>query len=290
MSKGLNSKAFFAVAMVWFVFMLTISIQGSSGEGTGNFTVNDMKILQVASVILLFILPSLLIAMLFSKEKLHYFQLDKIPSSLFIIISIILVLSATPFIGYLEGLNKAIVLPRALSGLEQWMKASEEKVKEIEDAFMKNQRLSDLLVNLFVIAFMAALSEELFFRGLIQRSMLNLTKNVHFAVWTTAILFSAFHLQFYGFLPRIVLGAILGYIYVWSGSLWTGIIVHFLNNALVLVVSYLSDHGHLSKNIEDLGMEGDKISLTWALPSVLLVAGCLFLLHKMKQPIKFPDN
>src|ERR1039458_3890909 len=135
MSKGLNSKAFFAVAMVWFVFMLTISIQGSSGEGTGNFTVNDMKILQVASVILLFILPSLLMAMLFSKEKLHYFQLDKMPSWLFIIISVILVLSATPFIGYLEGLNKAIVLPRAFSGIEQWMKASEEKVKEIEDAF-----------------------------------------------------------------------------------------------------------------------------------------------------------
>ena len=286
MSRVLSAKAFFAAAMTWFLFLLILSVMGSNSDSTGNFTINDLKILQVVSVVLLFIIPALLLALLFSSEKLHYFQLNKFPSWIFVVISAILIISAIPFIGYLEGLNKAIALPRAFSGIEHWMKASEDKVQEIEEAFMKNQSITGLIVNLFVVAFMAALSEELFFRGLIQRSMLNFTKKTHFAVWTTALLFSAFHLQFYGFLPRAILGALLGYIYVWSGSLWTSIIVHFLNNALVLILTYLIDHGLVSKSITEIGVDGDKITLAWAIPSmVLVIAGMLFL-NKLKQPVQ----
>jgi len=288
MFTGLSPLRFFVVVMLYFLMLLGITVWSSSVDSTINISPDKLfflKIVQAISVLMVFIIPALLFALFFSEEKLYYFRLNKFPSFIVVILSCVLIISSLPFISYLEGLNKSMSLPAAFSGLEHWMKASEDKVQQIEEAFMKNQTISDLLMNLFVIAFMAALSEELFFRGLIQRSMLNLSKNVHVSVWVTAVLFSAFHMQFYGFIPRVILGAILGYIYVWSGSLWTSIIVHFLNNGLVLIVSYLVSSNVISKSVEDVGMDGDKVTLVWAIPSLLLMGCCLFLLNKMKTPL-----
>jgi membrane protease YdiL (CAAX protease family) len=269
---------------------LGITIWSSTYDVTIDVNNKDMlfslKVVQAISVIIVFILPACLFVLFFSPEKLHYFSLNRSPSFIFVIISCLLIISAMPFITYLEGLNKAMSLPEAFSGIEQWMRTSELKVQEIEEALMKDQTPAGLIMNVFVIGFMAALSEELFFRGLVQRAMLNMSKKVHLSVWVTAVLFSAFHMQFYGFLPRVLLGAILGYIYVWSGSLWTNIIVHFLNNALILVLTYLVSTGVLPKTVEDIGMESDKVTLTWALPSLVLIIVGMFLLNKMKRPMQ----
>lgn len=290
MFKALSPARFFVVVMIYFVLLLVITVWSSTYDLRFDISSKDkqllMKLDQVLGAILIFVIPSCLLVVFFSTEKLHYFLLRKSPAFLFVVISSIVIIIALPLIGYMEGINKAMHLPAAFSGLERWMQESEIKIQQIEEAFLKDQSVSELFMNLFVIAFMAAFSEELFFRGLIQRSMLNLSKNIHVSVWVTAILFSAFHMQFYGFIPRVLLGAILGYIFVWSGSLWTNIIVHFLNNALVLVVTFLVNAGYVSKKVEEIGLESDKVPLSWAIPSLALIIVGMFLLNKLRRPVQ----
>ncbi len=288
MFKALSPAGFFIIVMIYFLTLFGLSVMASTLDIDTSITdeqfLFSFKIKQALGVIMIFMVPACILVLLFTSEKLHYFLIHKAPSFWFVVISSALIIVALPLIGYLEEINKAITLPVSFSGLETWMKSSEAKAQFIEDALMKELGLGNLMMNLFVIAFMAALSEELFFRGLIQQALLKLTKNIHWAIWITAILFSAFHLQFYGFIPRVVLGAILGYIFVWSGSLWTSIIVHFINNAVVLIMTYLMNTGRLPRAIQEIGMEGDKVTLSWALSGTFLVIACMYLLNKMRTP------
>jgi len=142
-----------------------------------------MAVIQTAlGVIAVFIFPALLMAILFSGQKLSYFLLHKAPSFRFILLSSICILVALPVIAWLEEINKIILdraahVPSAFADLLHWMKSCEDKAQTVEDALMKQPGLSNLFENLLVIAFMAALSEEIFFRGLLQTSLLRLTKN-----------------------------------------------------------------------------------------------------------------
>ncbi|MCC6691576.1 MAG: CPBP family intramembrane metalloprotease [Bacteroidia bacterium] len=287
MFKVLSATKFFIVIMIYFVLLLGITIWSSTADApidiSSPHALLFLKIVQAISVLVVFIFPACAFVLFFTSEKMNYFQLNKLPSLFFALISCLLIVCSLPFISYLESLNKMMSLPHAFSGIEQWMKSSELKVQQIEEAFIKDRSLMGLYTNIFVIGFMAALSEELFFRGLIQRALVNASKNVHLSVWITAILFSAFHMQFYGFLPRMLLGAILGYLFVWSGSLWTTIIVHFLNNTAVVIISYLLGSGILPPSVEQMGMESDKVTLAWALPSFALTLIGIFLLNRIKR-------
>jgi membrane protease YdiL (CAAX protease family) len=285
MLRALSPAGFFTIVMIYLLTLFGLSIMASTVDTEINIVNDQFLFIQALGVLIIFIFIPCILVLLFSPEKLKYFLIHKRPPLGFIFISSILIVVALPLIGYLEEINKAIALPHSLAGLENWMKASEAKAQAIEDTLMNQVGMLSLVKNLFVVAFMAALSEEIFFRGILQQSLLKLTKNAHVAIWITAILFSAFHLQFYGFIPRVLLGAILGYIYFWSGSLWTSITVHFLNNALVLVMAYLLNTGRLPKTIGNIGLSDEKVPLSWAIPAALLTAACLYLLYKMKKNI-----
>jgi membrane protease YdiL (CAAX protease family) len=298
MFKALRPAPFFLIVLFWFLMLFGLSVMASllniPVDTSDEQYLFYFKLKQALGVIAVFIFPALLMAILFSGQKLSYFLLHKAPSFRFILLSSICILVALPVIAWLEEINKIILdraahVPSAFADLLHWMKSCEDKAQTVEDALMKQPGLSNLFENLLVIAFMAALSEEIFFRGLLQTSLLRLTKNTHWAVWITAILFSAFHLQFYGFLPRMLLGALLGYSFAWSGSLWTSITVHFLNNALVLIMSYLLNTGTLPKSLEKAGIVDDKVSLVWVVPAALLITGGLFLLYRMKKPIRLEN-
>jgi membrane protease YdiL (CAAX protease family) len=108
-----------------------------------------------------------------------------------------------------------------------------------------------------MIAVLAAVGDELIFRGLLQRLFQEWTRNVHLAVIISALIFSAFHLQFYGFFGRFVLGLILGYLFVWTGSLWVPIVVHFFNNAMAVIISFLDSRGVVDADLESFGTSGN---------------------------------
>jgi hypothetical protein len=173
-------------------------------------------------------------------------------------------------------------LPHFLSGVEQWMKQSEQLADKVTKLFLITNSSGVWLVNLLVMALLPALGEEMLFRGLIQRYMIGLTRNTHAAIWITACIFSAFHLQFYGFIPRLLLGALLGYLFVWSGNLWVPVLVHFINNALGVSIYYFAPAMASSNDLDHFGTSGDTCIYTFL--SAIIVA--LLLWYMRKQLLK----
>jgi len=133
-----------------------------------------------------------------------------------------------------------------------------------------------------MIALLPAIGEELLFRGVIQRIFIRWTKNSHWGIWIAAILFSALHMQFYGFIPRLLLGALFGYLLVWSGSMWLPIAAHFVNNAVAVIGMYMIDKGTINPEFEEIGSTGDSIYLS--VISIAIVALLLWLIKREYKP------
>lgn len=195
--------------------------------------VNTLKIVLVVSSITAFVLPAIFYAVITFTGKYFYFLgIRKAQRGNMYLLGVACILVAFPFVFWLGELNQGVPLPEWMTGMEK------ETAKQMKAFLTVNSRL-DILVNLFVIAFIPAVCEELCFRGALQRIIINITNNPWVGIIITGILFSAFHFQFQGFLPRMFLGIVLGALYWYSGSLWPSIIAHFFNNAVqVIAVSY----------------------------------------------------
>ena len=160
--------------------------------------------------------------------------------------AIFLMLMALPAINLLGYFNQQMSLPAFLEPLEQWMKTAEANAAHLTEQFLSVTTFDGLIINILLMALLPAVSEELTFRGVLQRLIQTQTneatkrggKRVHVAIWCTAILFSAIHMQFYGFLPRMLMGALFGYALVWTGSMWIPILMHFTNNAMAVILYF----------------------------------------------------
>ena len=140
----------------------------------------------------------------------------------------------------------------------------------------------DLLVAMLVIAVLPAIGEELVFRGLIQNELYRGTKNIHVAIWVAAILFSAIHFQFFGFVPRLLLGALFGYLYYWSRNLWIPILAHFVNNGLSVLVMYFYQRGSFEYDLEN----PESVPLNAVIISGVVTIGLLYYLYQYFQAHK----
>jgi membrane protease YdiL (CAAX protease family) len=163
-------------------------------------------------------------------------------------------LAVFPFIQFLGDLNSKMVLPEALKGMEHWMRESEDEAQKLSETMMQMGTFWGMIYNLLFIGLLTAIVEEILFRGCFQTVFFRWTKNIHVAIWVTAILFSAFHQEFYGFLPRVMLGLLFGYFTAWSGSIWPAIWAHFVNNGTIVVWTYL-----LQNKITDLDPDKQKL-------------------------------
>lgn len=212
-------------------------------EYEGNWQVlNSMKLLQAALTIGAFIIPAWLFPKAIGELPQTYLTLTTKPSIVFVILGIVLVFVASPFVSYLIQINQQLTLPASMQALEQSMQAAEESAARLTKAFLSGSTIADLCINLCVVALLPAIAEEFLFRGIVQRFMIQCFERRHAAIFATAILFTTFHMQFYGFVPRLFLGVLLGYLFLFSGSIWVPIIAHFLNNAIsVLIVFYKWD-------------------------------------------------
>lgn len=238
------------------------------------------KYLQIVSQLGTFIIPSLLFAFLAHRKVWNYLALDEKPMLLTVILATCLILFILPFISWVMTVNEALQLPEFLSGLESWMKNSEEQAMKLTQAFLSDTTLKGLIVNLVMIGLLASIGEELLFRGVLIRLFREWFGNYHAAIWLSAILFSALHLQFYGFLPRMLLGVVLGYLFVWSGSLWVPIIAHFINNASAVFVAYLHNKGSIETDVESFG---NYENTTIILMSFVISAGLLAVIYYQRK-------
>lgn len=230
---------------------------------------NLLKYLQIAQSTGLFLIPPFIIAHLFSGNSIDYLKFKKAPLLLPSVIGILMIFSALPAINFLTQINQGLHLPDWLSPIEEWMRRAEDSAEKLTEAFLFVDNPGGLVINLLMIAVIPALGEELLFRGVIQRIFIDWMKNMHIGIFLAAILFSFLHFQFYGFLPRTLLGMLFGYLFVYSGSIWYPILAHFFNNAMAVMVYYYFGKEGFEKSIEQFGTQG--ISLYFVLAGVIVL-------------------
>ena len=240
-----------------------------------------MKIAQLIGAVCSFILPAHLYAVLTTDDYKKYLQLITVPKINSLVLGALAILAGMPLINWMAELNSSLSLPAFLNGLENAMKEGEEQMKELTEAFLKMNNTADLGINLFIIGFIAAFSEELLFRGAIQKSLFEWTGNKHKAIWISAALFSFIHFQFYGFLPRMMMGAMLGYVYMWTGSIWVPVFTHFVNNGAAVLLSYYEQKNIIPKEIENIGSSSEEF--TYVVISIILVTGLLWTLFLQQK-------
>jgi hypothetical protein len=240
-----------------------------------------LKYFQVVQAIGVFIIPPIILGFLFYGNSVQYLYLNKPFGFTSFFLVVVIMFFASPFINFIGELNSNMNLPEWMSGIENWMKNSEEKAAELTEAFLKVDTVYGLFFNIFMIAVLPAIGEELLFRGVIQRIFTRMTKSNHWGIWISAILFSALHIQFYGFLPRMLLGVLFGYLLVWSGSMWLPIAAHFLNNGIAVIAMFMIDKGMLNPEVENFGSATD--TYYFAIISMVFIGIFLWLLKRQNE-------
>ena len=259
---------FYLIGMLGFILGETPNMLDLT---VGN-TMSVLKWMQGCSAIGLFVAPPLLFAY-FTKHQLGWNHVNRQQ----ILLAVAFMMISMPFINGLAVWNEGLHLPSFLGSLESWIRQAEAEAMRMTEAFLIMDTPLDLLINLVVIAIIPAVGEELLFRGVIQKLFLKWNGKVHLSVWLTAFVFSAVHMQFLGFFPRLILGAVLGYMLVWSGSLWLPIVAHFTNNAFAVLLTYFIGMDKINPSVEKLGAEGGSVVLISGLGGLLL----LYLLKDM---------
>jgi membrane protease YdiL (CAAX protease family) len=287
----LSSFIFLVISFAIIKFHYGINLFSNSdmlNDFNNPAVLKSMKLLQVLSGgIGLFIFPAFASAYFFDSSSLEYLQLKKRAALISFLIVIIILFASMPFINWMVEINSHLKLPSTFSPLEQWMRKSEDEAAKLTEAFLAGTSITSLLLNLVIVALLPAFGEELFFRGIMQKLFLQMTKNKHVAIIITSIIFSAIHLQFYGFLPRMVLGIFLGYLLVWSGSLWLPVLAHFVNNAAAVIFTFLQQQNKIGFDPETVGTNSDeKIML---MTSVVMTFFLTYLIFKMEKKKAAPD-
>ena len=272
------------LAVFLYMFLASLLFPGISTSG-----VHFLQGLQLVQSVFTFILPALVLGALFGGNAGRYLNLEKVPQPRYVLLTIACMIAAIPVMNLIIAWNESVTLPSWLNNVEQWMTAREAEAKAITDLLLDTHSVGGLLLNLLLIGVMAAIGEEFLFRGLIQRLLYEKSRNTHIAVWTTALLFSAIHLQFYGFIPRLFLGAFFGYLVVWTGNLWLSVIAHFFNNALSVIADYLMRNGHPEiSGLEEIGTPAHAIM--WSIVSLAISVGLLMRFYKISSKRKNAFN
>ncbi len=253
-------------------------------ESGGADNLNLMRYFQLLSHLGLFVLSSLVFAWLVGGNLFTYLGINKSPGWYSLLLAGMIMLVALPLVSYLAKMNEHLSLPESLSRLEAWMRSSEDAARMLTKQFLEVSTFPGLMFNLFLIAILPAVGEEFIFRGALQRILHQWSGNAHIAVILAAVIFSAIHLQFYGFLPRLVLGMILGYMLVISGNIWIAVFGHFFNNAAAVLLFFWV-HNYTDMDPEKFG--SDSFGLLLVAFSLFAVLMLFRLLSKESKPLRW---
>ena len=241
------------VVMLWTLFF------------HGSMEVEAQKWLQFFTSIGVFLLPPIVCAYLWDDEHRadRWLRIDRGADWKNFALAIVIMVVALPAVNLLAYLNSLIPMPQSAIDAEQ-------EANALLKAFMDTDSVGDVLINVGILALLPAIGEELTFRGTIQQIINGERLSVsgyrtHLAIWVTAIIFSAIHMQFLGFIPRMLMGALFGYMFVWTGTLWIPIVMHFTNNAIALRL--------YNSNADTIGA-----GATWDIGVISLIITCLGLL------------
>lgn len=271
-------------ALVLVPTLYNITLEDFLGLMTGDFEVPNgrmaMLFVQGIGSGIGFWVAAWVISRFIDKAELHWdIQRERFKVQN-LLLALVITLGAMFVNGLLVYWNAQLDLPESMAGLESWMKEMETQLMELTLFLTDFQSIPELLTGILVIGVFAGIGEEMFFRGIIQPKMKLYTNSAHWGIWLTAIIFSAIHVQFYGFVPRVFLGALFGYLYHYSGSLLYPIIAHIFNNSLTVLVIYLSNQGIVDFDLEST----DTVSYPAAFTGLLVLMIGFFYFKKINQP------
>lgn len=238
----------FAGGLIMFglqsVWNMDADWQSHINENTSLGLRNAARIIALLNNVTMFLLPALLCALVVAKKDWHkLLKVNVFSNTSNIIYSILIMVVSIPLIQYTYNLNQQLPLP-------SWMKETEASTEIFIKGLLKTEYAYEFWLNMLLFAVIPAFGEEFFFRGVLQQQFKKMFKDPHLAIWATAFIFSSIHFQFAGFVPRFLLGGVLGYVFYFTGSLWMPILGHFTNNALMVIAAHLYQNGQLSINLD----------------------------------------
>jgi len=246
----------FVQIVVWLGIMATLTLLAMGVwvvVSGGSQSTESLKLLQLFQTIGTFLLPPVFVAMLCDENRkpFRWLGLSQKTDWKSFVWGVGIMVCAIPAINLLADLNSRVELPESLDFIEHFLRQQEENAAQLTERFLQADSIWGVVLNVGLLALLPALSEEFTFRGTLQQILgqnpggknalsREEKRRIHVAIWVTAFVFSAIHMQFYGFVPRMLMGALFGYCFVWSGSLWVPIVMHFTNNAVAVVSYHLS--------------------------------------------------
>lgn len=199
-----------------------------------------------------------------------------LPSARMIGLAVMIYILAIPALNQTVYWNQEMHLPAFLSGFENWCREMEALAEQQTEGIINTTGIPQTLMNIFIIGILTGIGEEFMFRGALQKMLIRCSVGPHIAIWTAAIIFSAIHFQFLGFVPRMLLGAFFGYLYLWSANIWVNAFAHALNNSLVIVSVWCINKGYLSEEFDMIGVSSGSFPVL-ACISVVAVAATIYL-------------
>jgi len=274
---GAAVATFFGLLVSMLIWNLPVdAMQNYAAYGEAGISM--MKFTQAFASIGLFVVPPIVYARLLGQKPPLFLKLDQRPVISFIALAGILMAVQLPWINALGVWNNSIEWGGLFRSVYESMRAQENAAAQLIEQFLYMPGPIDLFQTLIIVALIPAIGEEFLFRGVVQ-PMLSEKRGAHFGVWITAFVFSFIHFQFFGFFPRLLLGAFFGYLYVWNRNIWIPIIAHFFNNGWALTMQYLYQQKQIAVDPEKLG----EITPWWSvLISLALVVFYIRRLHSFQ--------
>ena len=281
---GLTFACAFVVQVIVIVgILISTGDVKSMLEGGGNsiFSENTyvLYIILAASSISTFLLPSVFLQ-ISEKNQYRYFPSEPFQLKNYLVLIFLFLLVCNPMMELVSRWNMDMKLPAFLEKTEIWMRSQEDQMKELTVKLVMVDSIGMLMLNIVVMAVIPAIVEEYYFRGALQNILGRLFKNIDVAIWVTAIIFSAIHVQFYGFFPRMLLGLIFGYAFLWSKNIWVPIFAHFLNNASVTIIAFVYTKN--GKTYEDL-QNADPYTIPFYISSIIISIAIAFYFYKISN-------
>lgn len=242
---------------------------------------NTLRFIQISSQIFTFVLPPIIYALLVKENPLDSLGCKR-ATTLWILIGVAMIFAIMPLNSIFAEWNAGLKLPESMSALEKLMKDLQEAAAAMTERFVNVNNIGGLMLNLFMIAGLAALGEELLFRSIIQTSLIKVCKNAHIGIFIASAIFSFIHFEFYGFLPRLVLGLLLGYMFFYSKSIWVPMAMHFANNGTVVFIYYLNNKGITNIDVDTFGQTNTAVLIL----SILVMTALFFASIKLSKKIK----
>ena len=271
-----------------FIFFICIAVIGFLISGVcGGLLLSKfpdstaaMRIAAVIQSIFQLILPAIVTALIVTRRPATFLAVDRQINLPIVFLAFAGLLAATPAMNLIIHLNQSLSLPESLSGLENALRTMEDNAAKSISLLQGSHTVGNLLMNILIIGVLAGFGEELFFRGTFMRLMTTGRINPHVAIWTVAIVFSAMHLQFFGFVPRTLLGAYFGYLLYWSRSLWIPIIIHAANNIMYICCQWAyGTTGDETTPVDTIGTDGNWVAV---IISIILTTGIIYVIKRRR--------